>query len=279
LRELDKPALDVKLTSLGGIGADLAGKITELAKTGTTEILGEVRDKWPASVRQLLGVTGLGPKRVKLLFEKLKVETVDDLKRAVDAGALSMVPGLGGSLEKKLKDTLALTVKKSGANADGRFPLSVVEPIAAEFVQRLKAMPGVSAAEAAGSYRRKKSSVGDLDILVIAGDGTAVIDAFTKFPGVLEVIAAGDTKGSVRLDNGLQVDVRVVEKESYGAALLYFTGSKGHSIELRSAAIKLGLKLNEYGVWKGDTKLAGETEDEMYAALGMKFLPPEKRER
>ena len=277
--ELSTPLLSVpKLTALPGIGADLAGKMKELAETGTTEVLEDVRSRWPPSARALLKVDGLGPKRVAKLAEALQVKSIDDLKRAVDAGALAVVPGLGASLEKKLKETL----KHHSATTGNRFALADVLPIAEDLVERVRAIDGVTRAEAAGSLRRRKATVGDLDILVCAQDGAGVIQRFTKLPRVREVLAAGDTRGSVKLDNDLQVDLRVVEEDSYGAALLYFTGSKNHSIELRSAAIKLGYKLNEYGVFdqsNGDKKIAGETEHGMYAALGMPYLTPEQRER
>jgi DNA polymerase (family 10) len=239
-----------------------------------------VRKKFPRELRKLLGVSGLGPKRVKVLHDALQIETVEDLKRAVDAGALAKIPGLGGTLEKKLKDALK-HVGQGVALPDGRFPLAVAQNIAADFTGRLSAMSGVQRVEAAGSLRRRKATVGDLDILVCADHARrgAVIDDFSKFPGVVEVLANGSTRGSVKLDIGLQVDLRVVELDEYGAALLYFTGNKNHSIELRAAAIKLGFKLNEYGVWRGDERIAGETEESMYAALGWQYLPPEKRER
>jgi DNA polymerase (family 10) len=280
--ELQEPALGVKLTSLGGIGADLAGKITDIAKTGTTEVLDDIRKKWPASVRDLLKVDGLGPKRTKLLHDTLGINTVDDLRAAVASGALAKVPGLGASLEKKLAASLKHHVVQPG---DGRFPLEVALPIAEELVALTKKLPGVVYAEAAGSLRRRKATVGDLDIVVCGApgaSGAAIIDAFTKFPNVRDILASGDTRGSVKLTNNLQVDMRVVEAESYGAALLYFTGSKKHSIKLRAAAIKLGYKLNEYGIYdqsNNDKKIAGETEHGMYAALGMAYLTPEQRER
>ncbi|MDP2340001.1 MAG: nucleotidyltransferase domain-containing protein [Deltaproteobacteria bacterium] len=275
LRELDTPFLQLKVKKLAGIGDDLAGKITELANTGTTEILVEVRARWPASVRALLTVQGLGPKRTRKLHDELNVKSIEDLRRAVDAGLLKSVAGLGASLEKKLKETLSY----APVVGDGRFALSVAQPIADDFVLFLQGLEGVTRVVAAGSLRRKKATVGDLDIVACAKDGRGVIDLFTRRPAVREVLGAGDTRGSVKLHNGLQIDLRVVEEESFGAALLYFTGSKNHCIELRAAALKLGLKLNEYGVFRDDEKLAGETEEGMYLAVGMPFLTPEQREK
>ncbi|HEY4220562.1 MAG TPA: nucleotidyltransferase domain-containing protein [Myxococcota bacterium] len=283
VRDLPHSVHDVDLRKLGGIGADLAGKIAELSQTGTTDILEEEREKWPAGVRDVLKVQGLGPKRVKLLHEELGVNSVDDLRRVVNEGLLLSIPGLGASLAKKLTDTLKHHVVVAG---DGRFPLEVVAPLAEEFVAAVRALAGVKRAEVAGSYRRKKATVGDLDIVSSAPNGAAVIAAFAKLPKVVEILGAGDTRASVKVTVQpklplLQIDLRVVDEESYGAALLYLTGSKGHSIELRAAAIKRGLKLNEYGVWKDDVMLAGSgaSEESMYAAVGMTFLSPEQRER
>ena len=275
VRMLAKPALDVALTTLPGIGAETAAKIIELAKTGTTERLQEMRAKWPSGVRALLAVQGLGPKRTKQLHDVLQVKSLEDLRRAVDAGALAKVPGLGAALQKSLKETLGHAMLPDGY----RFPLAVAAPIAEELVTQVRAMAGVYRCEAAGSLRRGKATVGDLDIVSCAEEPWAVIQEFVKLPLVRTILGAGDTRGSVTLHNGLQVDLRVVDEESYGAALLYFTGSKKHSIELRSAAIKLGFKLNEYGVFDGAKRLAGDTEHSMYAALGMAYLAPQQRER
>ena len=275
IKELSQPLLEVKLKKLGGIGDDLAGKITELATTGTTEILQEVRARWPASVRALLSVQGLGPKRTRKLHDELGVKSVDDLRRAVDAGLLKAVAGLGANLEAKLKETLSY----APVVGDGRFALDVAQPIADDFVQFLRSIDGVTKVEAAGSLRRKKATVGDLDIVACAKDGRGVIEAFTQRPAVREVLGAGDTRGSIKLHNGLQNDLRVVDEDSFGAALLYFTGSKAHAIELRAAALKLGLKLNEYGVFRGEERIASATEEAMYQAVGMTWLPPEQREK
>lgn len=275
VRELPGPAFDADLTAIKGIGDVLAGKIKETARTGSFDALERAREKWPATLRSLLNVPGLGPKKTRILHDELGVKSVIDLKRVVDQELLRGIPALGPKLEEKLKKTLLST---SAAEAK-RFPLAEVEPIAVDLVARVLALPGVSRAEAAGSYRRKKASVGDLDILACCADGQATVSAFVKFPRVASVLAEGDTRGSVTLDNGLQIDLRVVDAGCYGAALLYFTGSKGHGIELRSAAIKKGWKVNEYGLWDGETMLAGATEESMYEALGMPYLTPEQRER
>lgn len=274
VRGLPGPAEEAKLTSLGGIGEVLAGKIIETSRTGSFEALERAREKWPATLRALLQVPGLGPKKTRILHDELGVKSVNDLKRVVDQELLRGIPSLGPKLEEKLKKALSTTLPMAK-----RFPLAEVEPIAQDFVARVRALPGVSRAEAAGSYRRRRESVGDLDVLACAEDGRATVAAFVKFPRVVTVLAEGDTRGSVNLDNGLQVDIRVVAADCYGAALLYFTGSKGHGIELRSAAIKKGWKVNEYGLWDGDKMLAGATEESMYEALGMPYLPPEQRER
>lgn len=285
VRGLAIPAEQAKLTSLGGIGDVLASKIIEMSRTGSCEALERAREKWPGSLRGLLVVPGLGPKRTRVLHEELGVKNIADLRRVVDQGLLRTIPALGPALEKKLVAAL-----KNALPTGARFPLEVALPVADDFLARVRALPGVTEAEVAGSLRRRRSlwqrgvldagkaSVGDVDIVACSDDGAAAVAAFVGFPGIGTVLGAGDTRGSVLLDSGLQVDLRVVAAAHYGAALLYLTGSRAHAIELRSAAIKLGLKLNEYGVWRGDEKLAGETEASMYAALGLPFLTPEQRD-
>ena len=261
------------LTSLPGIGKDLAGKIEEIIRTGTTAALEEQRRKVPASLPELLHIPGLGPKRVKTLARELQVSNVAELQRAAQEGRVRALPGFGEKTERLILDTLAA---KTGA--ERRFKLAVATQYAEPLVAYLKQSPGAKRVAVAGSYRRGKETIGDLDILVTATEGKAVADRFVSYGEVAEVLAHGETKASVRLECHLQVDLRVVPEESYGAALQYFTGSKDHNVVLRHLAQQRGLKVNEYGVFRGETRVAGDTEESVYAAVGLPWIAPELRE-
>jgi DNA polymerase (family 10) len=257
------------LSELPGIGEDLAGKITDIVKTGHFQLLDSLKKKLPGQLGDIAALPGLGPKRVKLLYQKLKVRSLDDLRRVVKAGRLHELRGFGPSIEKKLADAL------EKPRPQKRFKLSVAEAEAEALVSHLRDGGRVVVA---GSYRRRRDTVGDLDVLATARDSAAVGSRLIAYENVAEVLAHGPTRATVVLRSGLQVDVRVVPEQSYGAALLYFTGSKAHNIALRGLAIDHGWKLNEYGLFAGRRRIAGKSEEEVYEKLGLPFIPPEMRE-
>lgn len=261
------------LTSLPGIGDDLAGKILEIIRTGTVAALEAQRSKTPATLTELLRIPGLGPKRVQALVRSLNLRGLSDLQQAAMGGRIRTLPGFGEKTEQHILEALAARTGK-----ESRMQLAAAMPYAEALVAYLGRCPGVGRVVVAGSYRRARETIGDLDILVTADTGRAITDRFIRYPEVREVLAHGETKASVRLQNHLQVDVRVVPDESYGAALLYFTGSKDHNVVLRQLAQERGLKLNEYGVFRGAVRVAGDTEESVYAAVGLPWIPPELRE-
>lgn len=261
------------LEEIKGIGKDLAQKIRDLAQTGDTPMLAELRGRIPDAVAGFTELQGLGPKRVKTLFETLGIRDREQLEAAAKAGKLRGLPGFGEKVEQNVLKALATASQWSG-----RMLLAAAWPLAHALVDHVRAIPGVEQAELAGSFRRRKETVGDLDLLVSGGDADVVMQAFTTHPSVVDILGRGETKSSVRLQSGLQVDLRVVPSASFGAALLYFTGSKAHNIELRRMAQDKGLSLNEYGLTRGEQTLASHTEDEVYRALGLPWIPPELRE-
>ncbi|MDR3506128.1 MAG: DNA polymerase/3'-5' exonuclease PolX [Acidocella sp.] len=262
-----------ELDELPGIGPDLAGKIVTLAHGGHLPLLDELEREVSPGVTALLAIPGLGPKRVHQLHETLGIDTVAGLTEAANAGKLHGIPGFGRGLETKIMRALA-----SGAVAQPRTLLSTAEQTAIPLLQDLWHAEGVKQAEIAGSYRRRRETVGDIDIVVAAASNQKVMQRFTSYEAVAEVVEQGQTRATVRLRNGLQVDLRVVPEESYGAALCYFTGSKAHNIKLRQIAVEQGLKLNEYGLHKGVRQIVGRTEEELYERLGLRYIPPELRE-
>ena len=257
------------LSELPGIGKDLAGKIADIVKSGHFDLLDTLKKKLPGELGDMVALPGLGPKRIKLLYDKLKVRTLDDLRRAIKDGRLREISGFGPLIEQKL---LAALEKPQPAK---RFKLSVAEAEAQALVSFLRASGRVVVA---GSYRRRRDTVGDLDVLVTAKNGAAVGDRLVKYENVAAVTAHGPTRTTVMLRSGLQVDVRAVPEQSYGAALLYFTGSKAHNIALRGLANQRGWKLNEYGLFSGKRRIAGATEEDVYDKLGLAFIEPELRE-
>jgi DNA polymerase (family 10) len=261
------------LPKLPGIGPDLSAKIQEFAATGHLAALDRLRKEVPAGITELLQLPGLGPKRVRALYEELHVHTLPQLLRAARDGRIRGLPGFGSKTEERI---VAAINQKLGEVK--RFKLAVAAQYADALLAFLRAGPGVKEAIAAGSLRRCRDTVGDLDLLVTAADGAAVCRHFASYPDVRDVLQLGDTKASVVLKSGLQVDLRVVPPESYGAALMYFTGSKAHNIRLRNLAIDRGLKLNEYGLYKGSRALAGATEEEVYERLKLPWIAPELRE-
>ena len=257
------------LSELPGIGKDLAHKIADIVECGHFDLLNSLKKKLPGQLGEIAALPGLGPKRVKLLHDKLKVSTLADLHRVIAAGRLREIRGFGPKIEKKIFAAL----KKP--SAEKRFKLTVAEAEADALVAFLRNGKHVVVA---GSYRRRRDTVGDLDVLVTAQDGTAVGKRLVRYENVGEVLAHGPTRTTVVLRSGLQVDVRVVPEPSYGAALLYFTGSKAHNIALRGLANERGWKLNEYGLFAGRRRIAGASEEEVYKKLRLTFIPPEMRE-
>ncbi|HUI19711.1 MAG TPA: DNA polymerase/3'-5' exonuclease PolX [Methylocella sp.] len=260
------------LSELPGIGKDLAGKIAAIIATGKFDLLETLKHELPGDLAEMATLPGLGPKRVKLIHDKLGVGSIEDLRRAAKDGRLHELRGFGIKLEQKI---LASLTKPAAAK---RFKLPVVEAEAEALVAMLRRGSLHGHVVVAGSYRRRRDTIGDLDILVTAKRDQRAGDQLAAYENVDTVLAHGPTRTTVVLRSGLQVDLRVVPEESYGAALLYFTGSKSHNIALRNLAIERGWKLNEYGLFEGDRRIAGASEEEIYAKLGLMFLPPELRE-
>lgn len=263
------------LTEIPGIGTATADKIEEFLKTGTMKAYEELAASLPPGLTTLMSVPEVGPKTALLLYEQLRITSIDALEAAATAGRIRDLPRLGAKTEANILKGIAM-LRRSGA----RRPLGVVLPVADALVARLRDVPGVKEISVAGSLRRMKETVGDIDILVTSQTPEAVMEAFAGAPEVEQVLARGPTRSSVVLDVGLQADVRVVEPAAFGAALQYFTGSKEHNVALRERAIRAGLKLNEYGVWRtaDGTRVAGRTEAEVYKAVGVPWIPPEMRE-
>jgi DNA polymerase (family 10) len=261
------------LTELPGIGPDLAAKIAEIVRTGKCALLGRLRREMPAAITDLLRVPGLGPKRVGTLWHKLDVKTPQQVLRAAREGRIQALAGFGEKIERQIEAAVAAQLSKKQ-----RMKLAMAAQYADALVKHLEGAPGVDRVVAAGSFRRMRETVGDLDLLVTARKSNAAVERFVAYAEVEKVTAQGETRASVRLKPGLQVDLRVVSAESFGAALVYFTGSKAHNIALRRIAQGRGLKINEYGVFKGEKRIAGETEASVYRAIGLPLIPPELRE-
>ena len=263
------------LTDLPGIGDGIAKEIKSLVETGTLPQRQQLLAEIPPGLLDLLRIAGLGPKRVKLFHDELKVNSVADLKHALEQGKIAKLGGFGPKLLEKIREGIAAAGSAAGPK---RIVLHEAEQYARAIVEYLKAGGGIDAIDVAGSFRRRKETIGDLDIVVSCGNPPAVIQRFGKFGDVAQVAAQGDTRSTVRLSGGLQVDLRVIEPSSFGAAMQYFTGSQAHNIELRKIAQGKKLKLNEYGVFRGTKSISGRTEQDVYAALGLDWIPPEMRE-
>ena len=261
------------LTRLPGIGKDLAAKIQEMIETGKVRTLNELHKEIPPGVEDLLQIPGLGPKRVKALYHSLGIKSVKQLEQAVRNGQVRSLPGFGAGIEHNI-----LAVIDAHRDAEKRFLRANVVSYAEALVTYLKRTRGAKDVVVAGSYRRCRETVGDLDILVTASGKTAVIEHFAGYDEVAKVVSKGTTRASVILRNGLQVDLRVVAQQSYGAALYYFTGSKAHNIQVRRIAQQRGLKINEYGVFRGEQRIAGKTEASVFKSVGLPYIPPELRQ-
>jgi len=261
------------LRQIPGIGASMADKLEELITTGKCKLREEYHRRMPVDLAALTALEGVGPKGVKVLYERLRVRTLADLAAAARAGKIRVLPHFGERSEQKILKALAFA-QTSGQ----RIPLAVAGPAVDELAAALARIPGVDRVAIAGSIRRRKETVGDADLLAVARKADAAIAAFAKLPQVARVIGQGGTKCSVKLGDGFQVDLRVVPAESFGAALLYFTGNKAHNVVLRQLAMKRKWKLNEYGLFRGTRRIAGRTEEEIYDRLGLAWIPPVLRE-
>ena len=264
---------DADLTKLPGIGEALAGKIAEIVHTGRCQALERLERQLPGQLVDLLRLPGLGPKRVHALHYDLDIHTPEQLLRAAKDQRLHALPGFGPKTEAKILDAL-----QAHLTTERRFKLAIAARYAEPLVVHLGAADGVDRVVLAGSYRRCRETVGDLDILVTTNRPERVMARFVAYDEVERVASQGPTRATVSLKSGLQVDLRVVEPESFGAALHYFTGSKAHNIAIRTLGRQRGLKINEYGVFRGPTRIAGETEESVFAAVGLPYIPPELRE-
>lgn len=279
IRDYPEPLADAvkggtrDLTEIPGIGEDLAEKIATIVTTGGLPLHRQLAAKLPAGLLDLLRIPGLGPKRVKLLYQKLRVKSPADLRKALDAGKVVKLKGFGPIMAEKMRAGLGRAEQQ-----ERRLLIHDADAYALALTEYLEQGGGVRDLAVAGSYRRRRESVGDLDILATCDDSTAVMDRFVKFPDVVGIVSQGPTRATVKLRGGLQVDLRAVEPAAYGAALMYFTGSKAHNVELRTIAQAKGLKLNEYGLYRGARRVAGKTEEEVYRKLGLDWIPPELRE-
>lgn len=261
------------LSQLPNIGDDLADKIKTIVDTGKLPVLEEVEARTPAALSELMKIEGLGPKRVKTLYEELDIESLDDLKRAARSGKIRELEGFGRKTEQMVKERV-----ERFTGEQQRTKLIDAEQITGPLVNYLKQSIGVKDIVVAGSYRRRNETVGDLDILITARRNASVMDDFVNYDEVEEVISKGKTRSTVRLRSGMSVDLRVVPQVSYGAALHYFTGSKAHNIAVRKLGVKKGYKINEYGVFKGEERIGGKTEKAVYDKVGLPYIPPELRE-
>jgi len=269
----DMLAEEEDLSRLPGIGKDLAGKIAEIIDTGHLSALEEVEKEVPAGLVDLTRLPGLGPKRVKVLHEELGIRDLSELERAARKHRIRELAGFGAKTEQRILEALS-----RHAHDERRHKLADVEETASHYVDYLQAIPGVKDVIVAGSYRRRKETVGDLDILVTCKKDSPVMKGFVEYDEVDAVVSRGTTRATVLLRSGLQVDLRVVAQASYGAALYYFTGSKAHNIAVRTIAVKKKLKINEYGVFKGEQRVAGKAENEIFKAVGLRYIEPELRE-
>jgi DNA polymerase (family 10) len=264
---------DGKLNELPGIGAGIAKKIVEYLETGKMKKYKEVTKGIPESLLNMLDVQNLGPKTLSLANKKLKVETLADLKKVIASGKLAQLPQMGEKKVENIRKGIELYEK-----GHERLSIAVAEKVATEIIIYMKNNAKIKDISTAGSLRRWKETIGDVDILVTGKDGARIVKVFTKYPDTERVLAAGDTKGSIMVEGGIQVDLRIVEPKSYGAAMQYFTGSKAHNVRCRNIARTKGMKLSEYGLFRGKKMVAGKTEAEVYKLLGLGYIPPELRE-
>ena len=271
--EIETIAEREELLNIPGIGKDLSEKIKEYIHTGRLEYYEELKKKVPEDLVDLLAIPGIGPKMLSKLHKELNVTRLEDLEKALGGSEILNLHGMGKKKIDEIKRGIQL-LKESKE----RINIGLALPLAEQIINEIDRSVRTEGTTCAGSLRRMRETVGDIDILTMADDGESVIRIFTKIPIVKDILASGDTKGSIITKNGIQVDLRVVGQESYGAALQYFTGSQAHNVKLRTIAVRKGLKVNEYGVYKGEKRIAGKTEKEVYNSLGLPLIPPEIRE-
>lgn len=277
IRDQAVPVADLtqeQIDAIPGIGADLAVKIRTIVETGDHPMRRELEAKFPPQLLELRKIPGLGPKRLKLLIDRLNIRSREDLEKAVNSARLSEITGLGPKLEQRIRESL----QHREAGAGDRIRYADAARIAAQLTAYMRKCAAIGNLEVAGSFRRRRETVGDLDIVISAVDSAAVMKHFVAYNGVSQVAESGETKASVLLKDRLQVDLRAVPPKSFGAALMYFTGSKAHNLHLRRIAQGRGLLLNEYGLFRGSSAIAGRSEEEIYRALKLSFIPPELRE-
>ncbi len=280
IESLDQPVAELYrqggikgVETIPAVGKAIAEKIVTLIETGRLPYYEELKQRVPVDLASLTAIEGLGPKMIKALYDHLRIKTVEELEKAAQEGKIRHLPHFGEKSEQKILKGITFLKKSSG-----RFTLGVALPLVLEIEARLQKIKGVKRVAIAGSIRRRKETIGDADILVVSSQPDQVMDVLVKIPDVVHIHGKGHTKSSVKLNNGMDVDLRVVEGKSFGAALNYFTGSKDHNIVLRRIAQEKNLKLNEYGVFRGEKALAGATEEEVYETLGLPYIPPELRE-
>jgi DNA polymerase (family 10) len=264
-----------RLRAVPGIGEGTVRKLAELAATGHCEEHQQLRSELPASLLTMLQIQGLGPKKIALVWSKLNIATIDELEAAARAQRLRSLPGLGEKSESNL-----LKAIEEHRRRQGRFQLDYGIEVSQAYIAHLRERNDVTRIAAAGSLRRRRETIGDLDILATCPEPARVVETFVHYPAVRDILAQGDTKASVVLQRGLQVDLRVLEDSCFGAAMQYFTGSKEHNVALRERAKRMGLKVSEYGLFRSEDnrRIAGESEEEIYRLLGLAFIPPELRE-
>lgn len=261
------------LTSFSGIGKDLAAKIREIVETGSLKQLEKIQKRMPEELSELMNIPGLGPKRIHIIHKELGLSTRDDLRHSARQGKISELPGFGKKTEQKILEAL-----KERTSDKQRIKYFSVREIVRSLIYYLNEPREVEFAVVAGSFRRRKETVGDIDILVICSESNKIMNHFIGFEDVREVISKGTTRSSILLRSNLQVDLRVVHKENFGAALYYFTGSKAHNIAVRKIAREKHLKINEYGLFRGNDRIAGSSEEEIFDRVGLAFIEPELRE-
>jgi DNA polymerase (family 10) len=278
VRDFPAPLSDLprdQFKQIAGFGSDLADKLATILDTGDLPLRVQLMQSFPTGLLELKNLPGLGPKRIKLLADRLNVRNRDDLKRAIQAGQLRTIPGFGPKMEQRLLEALS---REAGSARPKRITYAEAAIAADNLVSHMRGCGAVARLEVAGSFRRRRETIGDLDILAASDNPKEIIERFFGYAAVIKTLSSGDTRAAAMLNSGLQVDLRVVPKSSWGAALVYFTGSQAHCIHLRRIAQSQGLLLNEYGLYRGSELIAGAEEDEIYQGLGLPWIPPELRE-
>jgi DNA polymerase (family 10) len=278
VRDFPAPVAELerdRFEEIPGFGADLAAKLETILDTGDLPLRIELTHTFPRGLLELKNLPVLGPKRIKLLADRLHIRNRDDLKRAIEAGQLRTIRGFGPKMEQRLLEALA---REPDAIKPNRIGYADANIAADGLLAHMGGCAALERLEIAGSFRRRRETIGDLDIVTASANAPAVLEHFLAFPAIVKTLGAGETRASVVLNSGLQVDLRVVPRSSWGAALVYFTGSQAHCVRIRRVAQNLGLLLNEYGLYRGEEAVAGGEEEEVYGGLGLSWIPPELRE-